>query len=172
VFYILYNIKMQFEDNPEAYKSLAHNGYRIRGYFLSEIIVLERLIDRFIARHFTDNENRQMELIELFLSTKRIIFENKKMAVKHIIDLHYSDKFPNWKQLYSDLSKLADLRNLIAHNILDTSPSGLEHAKNGTISFIKFENATIEVTYTKAEIDNFKGMVKGLQAAFYAFPPS
>ena len=60
---------MQFIDSPDEYGQMVDAAYRIRGYFINEIIVAERLMDNFIAKHFTSDIDKKSELIELFIST-------------------------------------------------------------------------------------------------------
>lgn len=158
---------MQFASNSDFYKEVSLNGFRIRGYFINEVIVVERLMDRFIAKHFTPDTAKQIELIELFISTKRISFEGKRQAFKFIVDHHYATLFENKDLIYTNLKKIEDFRNILAHNILDTRPESAEDIKNGTIGFLKFENDTTLITYTQTDIDNFVKMIADLQKLLY-----
>jgi len=158
---------MKFEDSKDLYKEIAPNGYRIRGYFINEVIVIARLMDRHIVKHFTDDADKQMELIELFISTKRVSFEGKRQAFKAIVDKYYPTRFKDKDKIYANLKKIEDLRNILAHNILDTRQEAVESIKNGVIGFLSFHNESILITYNKDEIENFKTIIKDLQKELF-----
>ena len=100
---------MKFAYNDDIYKQIAGNGFRIRGYFMNEIIVLERMVDRFLVNHFTKDEDRQLELLSLIMATKRINFESKRQVLKFIIEMHYPAFNKANPEICTDLKKLEDL---------------------------------------------------------------
>ena len=47
--------------------------------------MLERIIDDIIANYFCGQTKKKMELLELIISTNRMIFENKIQVLKFIL---------------------------------------------------------------------------------------
>jgi hypothetical protein len=138
----------------------------LRGSFINDTILLERVIDEFICRHFCSEENKKVELLESLMSTKRITFDSKLAVAKFIIDNHYpefDEKYPNYKK---DITDIITHRNVFAHFLLDTSDDGVEKMKLGGIQFLKFEKKTIPVLYDDLQIKEIDKKIRMYVNAF------
>jgi hypothetical protein len=118
-------------------------SYNYRGQIINDLIYLERLIDEAIARHLCVDNDRQTELMELILCNERIGFSNKVQVFEYIFKKHKSDFVSNNPKIFSDIKKLIEERNIIAHYLLDTSENGKAmFDKENKIGFVKFRNST------------------------------
>ena len=67
--------------------------------------------------------------------------------------LEFVKENPN---IFSDIKKLIDERNIVAHYLLDTSEAGKsEYINNGKIGFVKFRNSTETLWRTQEMYLNF-----------------
>ena len=122
-----------------------------RGKFINEVSWLEKFIDRYLAKHFVgDNQNKEAEMHFLLFGHNRISLDNKLqildfIAKKH--DLHwYTSYLPviprsskNEKfSMCVDLKKIIEVRNILAHRIVDTSDFGLQDDED--IHFLQYNN--------------------------------
>jgi hypothetical protein len=131
-------------------------GYFYRGQLINDLIYLERLIDEAVSRHFCTDLERKKELMELMLSNERIGFYNKVQIFEYIFKTHKPEFVKANPNIFSDLKKLIDERNIVAHYLLDTSETGKEEYINkGNIGFVKFRNSTETLWRTQEMYLNF-----------------
>lgn len=118
-------------------------AYKYRGQIINDLIYLERLIDEAISRHLCAEEDKKTELMELILCNEKIGFYNKILVFEYIFKKHKKNFVSNNTNIFSDLKKLIDERNIAAHFLLDTSENGrLSFQEKGIIGFVKFRNST------------------------------
>lgn len=121
----------------EEFKQMADRAYYIRGLVINESIYIEKAIEYFIATHYCgETESRDLMVEELL--TNEVTFRTKILAFKNIITNNYVDwKYDN-SEVIGNLERIARDRNILAHEVLDTS-------KFGTINFI----VTRELNFAK-----------------------
>lgn len=158
---------MNFGINSELYNEVALNGLKIRGYFINEIISLERLIDQFIAKSITTDVDMQHELVAVIFGTKRIGFESKRRILIFILKKYHQELNKANPTVGADLKKIEDYRNTFAHCVLDTTPESIENVKNGKIGFIEIENDIHIVYYEQEELNNLRDMVSKYKKIFF-----
>ena len=158
-------IKMKLDDEG-IYKKISFRAYYIRGFVINQTIALERLIDIYIAKHFSNDEEKQHQLIQMILSTKRIDFEAKRQILKFIIenyDSNFQEQFP---EIATHLKKIGEARNVFAHQILDTGKEALKNLEKGEIKFVNFHNTPQFISYNKNKIDQVNEWLKIYIKAF------
>jgi hypothetical protein len=143
-------------NKDDIIKKLQQAGYLYRGQIINDLIYLERLIDEAISRHFCEDLQRKKELMELILSNERIGFYNKVQVFEYIFKTHRPEFVNANPNIFSDIKKLIDERNIVAHYLLDTSEAGKkEYINNGKIGFVKFRNSTETIWRTQEMYLNF-----------------
>ena len=135
----------------------------IRGKVITAITTLERMVDNLLSKHFTDNEEKQMELMNIVFGTKFITYENKRLILQHIIELHYKDHAAkNFPDLHKKLDEFGKYRNELAHYILDASDIAVDYyKKNGEVVFVKFHKSPTEVIFTLKKADDISLEIYG-----------
>ena len=143
-------------NTQETIKKLQEAGYIYRGQLINDLIYLERLIDEAVSRHFCADLEKKKELIELMLSNERIGFYNKVQIFEYIFKTHRPEFVKANPNIFSDIKKLIDERNIVAHYLLDTSETGKsEYINNGKLGFVKFRNSTETLWRTQEMYLNF-----------------
>jgi hypothetical protein len=109
----------QEDCSPEldAYITRAH---RTRGEIIDHTILLERIMDEFIALNFSDNKNRMRELMDMIIS-EGMNYRYKVKIVLKIINKRIPDEKQRVQRLgsiRSDLEKIAATRNKFAHEVM------------------------------------------------------
>jgi len=127
-----------------------------RGKIINQAALLESVMDIYISRHFSKEPIRQLEMIELILSSSRITFENKRQVFKFLVDKYEPEFAKRNKSYANDLDTLNRQRNIFAHYPLNVAIEANElFEKHRTISFIKFKNATALEIYNEKKIDQY-----------------
>ncbi len=119
------------------------SGYSYRGQIISDLIHLERLIDESISRHFCTTTDKQKEFFELIIANERMTLNSKIQVFEFIFKKHHNDLIKSVSEIFSDLKKLNEERNIVAHYLLDTSEDGRKMFNDfKKIGFVKFRNST------------------------------
>jgi len=130
-----------------------------RGAILERTIFLERTIDFYLAYKFCDNEKGASEMVEMIFATQKIGFKAKKDLLVVLIDKYDPDFKIGYPAYSTDLDRIGGLRNIFAHQMLDTSfgqpDSGVDVFKNtGNIKLLIFQANKNKTTYSESEIEN------------------
>jgi hypothetical protein len=150
------NNKADPKDETERYPYLAPKAWTIRGLIINETIYLERLIDEFLGRHFCPDPAKRVELFELILGNERINFESKRQILQFVLEKHHKKLVDENKSIFSDLKKIIDERNFLAHQLLDSSEEAFDKLKEGKIGFVKFRNSTEKVWYDDPKLNKIR----------------
>ena len=146
-------------DSNNVIVELQLTAYKYRGQIINDLIHLERLIDESISRHFCSDAEKKTELMELILCNERISFHSKIQVFQYIFDKHKKEFVSNNLNIFSDIKKLNDERNIIAHYLLDTSETGKKTFKEtGNIGFVKFRNSTETIWRTNSDYNNYHSL--------------
>ena len=123
-------------------------AFYLRGKIISDTIHLERKMDDYIASYFCSDKEKKKDLMQSLLSTKRIVFENKRLIFDFIVNKNNPDwviKYPKFKK---DLIHIIEQRNIMAHYLLNTGSDAIETMED-KMDFINFrDNVEIE-SFTK-----------------------
>ena len=144
----------------------------VRGTIITEVAKMERMIDDYIAKHFCHYRKRQIELIEVIISTKHLTFQSKADIVRFIVVRRGDATKEQATKIHNALlqeNKIAYHRNLLAHAELDTSREAVNifKADKQTVRFIKFSaNSTKPVVYDKKEVIR---LLELIQAVIFFF---
>jgi hypothetical protein len=158
---------MKFKLREEkGFTDITQNCFKVRGFIINQTISLERIMDRYISKYFSNDETKIEELIELVFSTKRIAFESKRQIFKYIVDNHNKDFLKKYPDVCSDLKKIEEHRNVFAHYYLDNSDEGEEMFKNGKMGFVEFLNKTETIYYTRQGLNKIYDMLNKYLTAF------
>lgn len=132
-------------------ESIVLDAMNIRGFFITDTIAIERLIDDYIARYFCKTRKVQKELLELFLSTERIPFDMKRQAFKILTKKKHPDFEKTYKDFFPFLANIMEQRNIFAHYLLDMTKEGLKRYPD-EIGFIKYKNETTTIWYNNKQL--------------------
>lgn len=112
---------MSLEKQLESLFNLSTN---IRGRFLDQVIVIERLIDDIISRHFCPEDYRFHLLFSLVAT--ELTFHSRIKTLKTVLECCYPELLGKHPNLIKDIKKIKEFRNKIAHSMLDSSEDFLE----------------------------------------------
>src|SRR5688572_29116737 len=108
--YIRENQNRQLMDDQIACMQKAASR---RGDFISLVVVLERMIEFYIAGHFCKSKELKGELIDLIISTKRVTFESKIQILKVLFERHEKDFVDKNKNYHNNLVEIGEHRNVL-----------------------------------------------------------
>jgi hypothetical protein len=137
-------------------EALMTKAFYMRGKIISDTIYLERCMDEYMARYFSDTKEKQKDLMETLLATKRMVFENKRLIFDFVVQKanpEFLKEYPNFKK---DVIFIVEQRNVVAHHLLDSSSAGVANQAN-QIEFINFRDGMDKTVYDldmKANIEN------------------
>lgn len=141
-------------------------AYYLRGKIISDTIHLERMMDDYMASYFCSDAEKKKDLMQSLLSTKRIVFENKRL----IFDFIVNKKNPDWVKKYprfkNTLIKIIEQRNVMAHYLLKTGDEAIEQVET-KMDFINFrDNIEVESFDKKRQADLIR-MIESCTLAVY-----
>jgi len=121
----------------EEFQQMADRAYYIRGLVLNESIYLEHALEYYIATHYCgDNEVRD-KMIEQFLTTD-VSFRGKVSTFIRLIKEANKGWLSQNPEIPDNLDKIFKARNILAHEVLDTSPFGRQqYERHKLIHFTK-----------------------------------
>ena len=134
-------------------QEINHNAMFARGIVLNAMAPLERAIDFYLARHFCETFEKEVDLILLFFGNDRISFENKRQVFQHVIDRDKHPIFIDHPKIAKQIETIMKTRNVLAHYSLDTR----DEAKNlpkGVIQFRKLKNVEEAIPFSKKEAED------------------
>jgi hypothetical protein len=128
------------EENEELYFMRA---YYLRGKIISDTIHLERKMDDYLASYFCNDVEKKKDLMQSLLSTKRIIFENKRLIFDYVVNKANPDWVKKYPKFKNTLIKIIEQRNIMAHYLLKTGEDAIIDMET-KMDFINFRD-NIEV---------------------------
>ncbi|MFZ4101202.1 MAG: hypothetical protein ACOYKR_04555 [Sphingobacterium thalpophilum] len=133
-------------------KSIISDSTDIRGFFITDTIVIERRIDNYLANYFCSKPKyRRQELIEMILSSDSMTFEKKKNIFKVVLKKHQPTFEKEYPELFPFLNSIIENRNIFAHYLLDTSKEALKRYPND-IGFVKYKNDTVTIWFNNEQL--------------------
>ena len=142
------------EEETLLYAEITLTAIRCRGSFINDMCHLEKLIDETISRHFSATNEKRGELLEVVLGNEKITFYNKIITLKILFEKHKPDIFINNTKMFKEILDLIELRNVLAHYMLDTTAEAFVKYKEGKIGFVKFKHNTETIWYSPQDLIN------------------
>lgn len=139
----------------DEFNVMAKKAYEIRGMVINETIYLEKALEYFIATNYCGDTKARDRMVEELL-TNDVGFRAKVNAFLRII----KDKHKVWlsqnSEIPKNLEKIATDRNIMAHEVLDTSLFGIQQYElNKNINFAKFDKIERN-TYGEGYLEEMK----------------
>lgn len=138
--------------NDKRLQEILVDGASYRGEVLNTVIVLERMIDVYIAAYFCTDPQKRTEMILLLLGNERINFESKRAIFAEIIKTGSTEIKKDRPDIGKEITAVMEHRNKLAHYVLDSSPDALA-LPTGTIRLARLKNSRTHHDYTRADID-------------------
>lgn len=145
-------------DFYKNFEELETKSHFIRGYIISEVILLERLIDEYISRYLTTDIEKIKFIREVVLGSEKIVFDNKRQILHQILKVNNIKFLKDNPNFINDLSYLMEKRNNVAHLLMDVTKGKVE--KKDSISLQKHRNVTTEVVLDEQEIEKIRKLIK------------
>ena len=143
---------------------LIHDKARdFRGRFLNHLAVIERDIALLLSAYFCTDDPLKQELFFNQIAC-RMQLEQKRTLLAQIVERDYPRYWEENGQFLQDLKKLQELRNKLAHSVVDVSTAALERPIDQGIGFIQWKGG---VPITEQELDHWcarANMVSGTLA--------
>lgn len=112
-----------------------------RGVLINHIILLERLVDSYIAEYFCGVGDKSIQLMDMILATRRTTFDGKMQVFKMILDKQFPKELNKHSEYAKSLQLVSNRRNQLAHFFLDHSPESIERfIKTGAFTLLKIDN--------------------------------
>ena len=133
---------MELEDDmPPEYHDYLQRANHARGWVINYTILLERIMDDFMAIAFSDTQEKKIDLLETLIS-EGMSYNSKVNVVLRLVKRHLPDdkqreiRFPG---LRKNLQDIAAERNKFAHELLYINLS-IEQFKKFEICLVSFKN--------------------------------
>ena len=147
--------------SPTIIQQIQLSGYSYRGQIINDLIHLERLMDEFLSRHFCNDSERKKEFFELIIANERMSFNSKIQVFEYVLKKHHNQIVIEYPDIFSDIKKLNEERNIVAHYLLDTSTDGIKmYEEFQKIGFVKFRNSTESLPRNNDDINKWKTLTK------------
>ena len=134
-----------------------------RGRFLNHLAVIERDIALLLTEYFCTEDPLKQELFFDRIAC-RMSLEQKRVLLAEIVKRDYPRYWDDNGQFLQDLKQLQELRNKLAHSIVDVSNPALERPIDQGVGFVQWNGG---VPITEQELDQWcaqANMVSGTLA--------
>lgn len=107
------------QDEIEAITAEAYQyDQEIRSRVIYNAIAIESDIEQIIAWHFCHDEGKHILFISLMFNDGQITFSQKIVILKKLLRDSYPDIYLQFSGIFSQLNKIRELRNKLAHTKL------------------------------------------------------
>jgi len=139
---------MELDMILQSYIAKAHEA---RGSIIDHAILLERHMDEFVSDYFTDTKERQLEMVEMLISTLTYSAKVNLFAAILTKVLKKETVSINIEDVKKNLQAVAKCRNKFAHDILYLD---IPYQKmiQYNICLVSFTNISQPVYYTEKQI--------------------
>ncbi len=140
-------------DDHDPRTVYTYQAANTRGVLINHIILLERLVDSYIAEYFCGVGGKSVELMDMILATRRITFDGKMQVFKMILDKQFPRELNKHSEYAKSLQLVSNRRNQLAHFLLDHSPEAIERfVKTSAFTLLKIDNVREPKIYDFAKI--------------------
>src|SRR5688572_12512907 len=142
---------MDSHESPEYFEYI-QKANQARGHVINTTILLERVMDDFIASEFSDSEEKKIQVIETLM--QGLNYRTKTKIMGKFLIKYYPDKKTReekFKGFADTMGKIADERNLFAHDLLYINLTK-EQFQKFEICLVSFKNVKDVVCYIGDDI--------------------
>lgn len=140
---------------------LHEKARNLRGRFLNSVAVIEHDIAVILTEYFcTEDESKR----ELFFAkvVEKLSLQKKKEILIEIVKVDYPRYWEENKEFLNSLQLIQELRNKLAHSILDVSDEALERPLKEGVGFVQWRKGA---PVTDDEFEEFELKTADLHSA-------
>jgi hypothetical protein len=133
----------------EAYKQkivatekLHEKARYLRGRFLNSVAVIERDIAAILTEYFCTIDEAKRELFFIKVAEK-LSLQKKKEILIEIVKADYPKYWGENKEFLNSLHQIQELRNKLAHSVLDVSDEALARPIEEGVGFIQWQKGVL-----------------------------
>ena len=126
-----------YKKKMAAAQKLHERARYLRGGFLNSVAVIEHEIAVILTEYFcTEDESKR----EIFFAkvAEKLSLQKKKEILIEIVKADYPRYWEENKEFLNSLQQIQELRNKLAHSILDVSDEALERPLEKGVGFIQW----------------------------------
>lgn len=139
------------EDRFKSAGRIHARAREFRGRFLNILAVIERDIALLLTGYFCTEDPLKQELFFDRVACHMSLEQKRKLLVE-IVEQDYPRYWDNNRKLLQDIQKLQELRNKLAHSIVDVSDQALDRPFEQGIGFVQWKGGT---PITEQEFDEW-----------------
>ncbi|SRR6266704_696591 len=145
-------IDEEYKKKVASAKLLHEKARYLRGRFLNYVAVIEHDIAVILTKYFCteDEEKRALFFTKI---AENLSLQRKKEILIEIVRNDYPRYWEEHKQFLNDLKSIQELRNKLAHSILDVSDEALARPLEEGVGFIQWKKGE---PITEAEFEDWE----------------
>ena len=129
---------MDYDDKVQSAKNLHERARYIRGRFINYVAVIERDLGVILTEYFcTECENKRAIFFTQVI--EKLSLEQKRSTIIAIVKNDYPRFWEENKEYFKDLQKVQELRNKLAHSVLDVSENALSRPLEEGVGFVEWD---------------------------------
>lgn len=142
----------EYKKKVASAKLLHEKARYLRGRFLNSVAVIEHDIAVILTKYFCteDEEKRSLFFTKV---VENLSLQRKKEILIEIIRNDHPRYWEEHKQFLNDLKNIQELRNKLAHSILDVSDEALARPLEEGVGFIQWKKGE---PITEAEFEDWE----------------
>lgn len=127
-----------YKKKVAAARALHEKARYLRGRFLNSVAVIERNIAVLLTEYFCTEDEAKRELFFTKVA-ENLSLQRKKEILIEIVKNDYPRYWEEHKQFLHDLKNIQELRNKLAHSILDVSDEALLRPIDQGVGFVQWK---------------------------------
>lgn len=138
------------------------SGATIRGVFIHYFTRIEVLMDCIIRNTAFESEDTYYKYMDILAPNMNM--KTKLKLFKFCVEKYQNENGGNFSAMLQKLETIIDIRNKLAHWMLDTSQEGIDlYKKDYTFRFVKSKRDSPPIVYTEQMLDNSKKDIDAIQ---------
>lgn len=135
---------------------LLNRAATLRGGILNGVILLERIIDSYLAAYFTADEVKRGELMSmLFAASNGMPMKQKTVLFKKLLKKNEETFFKENSEFFKDIDYVIEQRNIFAHYLIETGQSAIDdHISKRSLTFVKYLDKEMLIHYDLKTMDS------------------
>ena len=129
------------KENEIKIENIHKRARYLRGRFLNSLAVIERNIALILTDYFCTDDGKKRELFFTKVA-ERLSLQKKKNILIDIVKKDYPEYWEKNKQFLLEIQKIQELRNKLAHSVIDISKEAIERPLNEGIGFIQWKEGS------------------------------
>jgi hypothetical protein len=142
----------EYRNKVAAAKRLHEKARYLRGRFLNSVAVIERDIAVILTGYFC-TEDEEKRILFFTKVAEKLSLQRKKEIRVDIVKNDYPRYWEEHKQFFMDLQNIQELRNKLAHSIVDVSDEALSRPIYEGVGFVQWEKGE---PITDAEFEDWE----------------